>query len=86
MPLKRYLIFVAAIFFLFSGVGFIVDLLSQGAYSEELLFLHVIYSGIVAVFYVYSLTKNLTFLPFTIIFQIVAGILIWREGQPANAL
>jgi preprotein translocase subunit Sss1 len=81
MPLKRYLIFVAAIFFLFSGVGFIVDLLSQGAYSEELLFLHVIYSGIVAVFYVYSLTKNLIFLPFTIIFQIVAGILIWREAS-----
>lgn len=79
LPFKRYLIFVSAIFFLFSGIGFIIDLLSGGSYSELLLFINVFYSGIVAVFYVYSFTKNLKFLPFTIFFQIVAGINIWTE-------
>lgn len=79
LPVKRYLIFVSAIFFLFSGIGFIIDLLSGGSYSELLLFINVFYSGIVAVFYVYSFTKNLKFLPFTIFFQIIAGINIWTE-------
>ncbi|MCB9509787.1 MAG: serine/threonine-protein phosphatase [Deferribacteres bacterium] len=81
IPLRRYLIFVSAIFFFFSGIGFIVDLMSKGAYSEPLLFINVLYSGIVAVFYVYSLTRNLKFLPFTIIFQIVVGINIWKEAN-----
>lgn len=82
MSFRRYLIFVAAIFFLFSGIGFIIDLLSEGSYSEPLLLINVIYSGIVAVFYVYSFTKNLKFLPFTIIFQIVAGMYIWKGADP----
>jgi len=81
IPFRRYLIFVSAIFFLFSGVGFIIDLLAKGSYSETLLFINVFYSGIVAVFYVYSLTKNLKFLPFTIIFQIIVGINIWNEAN-----
>jgi hypothetical protein len=81
IPFSRYLIFVSAIFFLFSGIGFIIDLLSKGSYSEPLLFINVLYSGIVAVFYVYSFTKNLKFLPFTILFQIVAGINIWKEAN-----
>ncbi len=33
----------------------------------------------VAVFYVYSFTRNLKFLPITIFFQIVAGINIWNK-------
>lgn len=82
IPFKRYLIFVSAIFFLFSGIGFIIDLLSEGSYSELLLFVNVFYSGIVAVFYVYSFTKNLKFLPFTILFQIVVGINIWKGANP----
>ena len=75
------MIFISAIFFLFSGTGFIIDLLSQGAYSEQLLFINVFYSGSVAAFYVYSFTKNLKFLPVTIIFQIVGGINIWTEAS-----
>ncbi|KAA3654576.1 MAG: hypothetical protein DWQ10_17680 [Calditrichaeota bacterium] len=83
IPFRRYLIFVSAIFFLFSGIGFIIDLLSEGSYSELLLFINVFYSGIVAVFYVYSFTRNLKFLPFTILFQIVVGMNIWKEAtQP----
>ena len=82
IPFRRYLIFVSAIFFLFSGIGFIIDLLSEGSYSERLLFINVFYSGIVAVFYVYSFTKNLKFLPFTILFQIVVGINIWKGANP----
>ena len=78
IPFRRYLIFVSAIFFLFSGFGFIIDLLSLGSFSELLLFFNVIYSGIVAVLYVYTFTRNLKFLPFTILFQIVVGISIWR--------
>ena len=86
MPFRRYLIFVSAIFFLFSGIGFIIDLMSKGAYSEPLLFINVFYSGSVAAFYVYSFTKNLKFLPVTIIFQIVGGINIWKEAsQPLLA-
>lgn len=81
IPFRRYLIFVSAIFFLFSGIGFIIDLLSKGSFSEPLLFINVIYSGIVAVFYVYSFTRNLKFLPFTIIFQIVVGINIWKGAN-----
>lgn len=77
----RYLIFISAIFFLFSGTGFIVDLLSQGAYSEWMLYINVLYSGIVAVFYVYSFTRNLKFLPVTIFFQIVAGMNIWKHAN-----
>jgi phosphoserine phosphatase RsbU/P len=79
IPFRRYLIFVSAIFFLFSGIGFIIDLLSEGSYSELLLFINVFYSGLVAVFYVYSFSRNLKFLPFTIFFQIVVGINIWKE-------
>lgn len=83
IPIRRYLIFISAIFFLFSGIGFIIDLLFQGAFSERLLLINVFYSGIVAVFYVYSFTRNLKFLPITIIFQIVAGVNIWKEAaQP----
>jgi hypothetical protein len=82
IPFRRYLIFVSAIFFLFSGIGFIIDLLSIGSYSELLLFINVFYSGIVAVFYVYSFTKNLKFLPFTILFQIIVGISIWKGATP----
>ncbi|MGA9295514.1 MAG: PP2C family protein-serine/threonine phosphatase [Ignavibacteriaceae bacterium] len=78
IPLRRYLIFVSAIFFLFSGIGFIIDLISGGSYSELLLFISVFYSGIVAVFYVYSFTRNLKFLPFTILFQFVVGNNIWN--------
>lgn len=81
IPFRRYLIFVSAIFFLFSGIGFIIDLLSYGSYSELLLFINVFYSGIVAVFYVYSFTRNLKFLPFTIVFQIVVGINIWNRAS-----
>ncbi len=81
IPFRRYLIFVSAIFFLFSGIGFIIDLLSGGSYSELLLFINVFYSGIVAVFYVYSFTRNLKFLPFTILFQIVVGIYIWKGAN-----
>jgi sigma-B regulation protein RsbU (phosphoserine phosphatase) len=79
IPFRRYLIFVSAIFFLFSGIGFIIDLLSGGSYSEQLLFINVFHSGIVAVFYVYSFTRNLKFLPFTILFQIVVGNNIWNK-------
>jgi len=67
-----------AIFFLFSGIGFIIDLISGGSYSEPLLFINVFYSGIVAVFYVYSFTRNLKFLPFTILFQFVVGNKLWN--------
>ncbi|MBZ0199790.1 MAG: serine/threonine-protein phosphatase [Ignavibacteriaceae bacterium] len=82
LPFRRYLIFVSAIFFLFSGIGFIIDLLSEGSYSEPLLYINVFYSGIVAVFYVYTFTRNLKFLPFTIVFQIVVGINIWKGADP----
>jgi hypothetical protein len=82
IPFRRYLIFVSAIFFLFSGIGFIIDLLSKGSYSELLLFSNVFYSGLVAVFYVYTFTRNLKFLPFTILFQIVVGIYIWKGATP----
>ena len=82
MPFRRYLIFVSAIFFLFSGIGFIIDLLSKGSFSELLLFSNVVYSGIVAVLYVYSFTKNLKFLPFTFLFQIIVGMNIWKGTRP----
>lgn len=86
LTFSRYLVFVSAIFFLFAGIGFIIDLLSMGAYSMPLLFINVFYSGIVAVFYVYSFTRNLKFLPVTIIFQIVGGMIIWKEAnQPLLA-
>ena len=81
IPFGRYLIFVSAIFFLFSGIGFIIDLLSEGSFSELLLYINVFYSGIVAVFYVYSFTRNLKFLPFTILFQVVVGINIWSGAK-----
>lgn len=86
IPFRRYLIFISAIFFLFSGIGFIIDLQIQGAFSKQLLFVNVFYSGLVAVFYVYSFTRNLKFLPFTIIFQLFVGISIWKEAnQPLLA-
>ncbi len=42
---------------------------------------NVFYSGIVAVFYVYTFTRNLKFLPFTILFQIIVGIYIWKGAE-----
>jgi hypothetical protein len=74
IPLSRYAIFAGAIFFLFSGIGFISDLVSKGSFSDLRLFVNVAYAGFVAVLYAYTFTKNFKFLPLAILFQIAVGI------------
>ena len=74
IPLSRYAIFAGAIFFLFSGIGFITDLVSKGSLTDRGLFLSVVYSGLVAVLYAASFTKSIKLLPLAILFQFAAGM------------
>ncbi len=76
IPLRRYAIFAGAIFFLFSGIGFITDIVSRGSLTEFGLFLNVLYGGLVAVLYAYSFTRNIKVLPLTILFQVAVGFIL----------
>jgi len=74
VPLRRYTIFAGAIFSLFSSIGFISDLVSEGSFTEIGLFAIAVYTGLVAVLYFYTFTKNIKILPLTILFQIGIGV------------
>jgi len=78
VPWSRYAIFAGAIFFLFSGVGFITDLVSKGSLTDTGLFVNVLYAGLVAVLYVASFTKSIKFLPLAILFQFGVGMFAWN--------
>lgn len=74
----RYVIIAGAIFFLFSEIGFISDLVSKGSFTETGLFVNVVYTGLVGVLYFYTFTKNFKALPLTILYQVLVGLYAWN--------
>lgn len=70
LPPTSYAIVLAAIFFTFSSIGFIGDILNAGRMPAGKLLGNVIFSGLIAIGYVHSFTRNLKVLPLVILFQI----------------
>jgi serine phosphatase RsbU (regulator of sigma subunit) len=62
MPLWSYLLFLAAVFCLFSTLGFIADIASIGRASTRTLVVDVIFSGLLAVAWALTGTKSPKFL------------------------
>jgi sigma-B regulation protein RsbU (phosphoserine phosphatase) len=62
MPLRSHLLFLAAVFCLFSTLGFIIDIASMGRSSTRTLVLDVLFSGLLAVAWALTGTKGAKFL------------------------
>ena len=62
MPFQSHLLFLAAVFCLFSTLGFIIDIASMGRSSTRTLVLDVLFSGLLAVAWALTGTKSPKFL------------------------
>lgn len=70
VPAKSYLKLLLAIFFMFSGIGFVADVLNHGRIPAGALLINLIYSGMVAVGYAHGAMRNWRWFPPVIVFQI----------------
>ncbi len=70
LPPGSYAIVLAAIFFTFSNIGFIVDILNAGRLPAGKLLGNVIFAGLTAIGYVHSFTRNMKIFPLVLLFQI----------------
>ncbi len=68
---KYYALFILAVFFSFSTMGFVSDLLSNLSYTYPTLFTAMFFSGLVSAGYVYGATKNRWAFPVTFIIQLI---------------
>jgi len=84
MPLASTINFLAAVFFIFAAIGFIMDIWKGGTLSIELVWLYVLYSGLVSVGYAFSFTRTLIVLPITIIFQFGFHFIPWVRYLPGG--
>ena len=84
MPVRSTIHFQLVVFLIFAPIGFIMDIWSGGQLSIERVWLSVVYSGIVAVGYAYSFTRNLKLLPLAIIFQFGFHQLPWGAYFPGG--
>jgi len=82
MPAKSFFLFVLAVFFLFSSIGFVIDILNLGEVGVQKLVRNVLYCGLVATGFAYSFTKNIKMLPVTLIFQFGFFFLPWDTILP----
>lgn len=71
---------LTAIFFSFSSIGFIVDILGSGKLLIWELFVQVGFSGLVAIGYVHFFTRNWKFFPLVILFQVAFIFFIPKGG------
>jgi hypothetical protein len=76
--------FLLTVFLIFAPVGFISDIWQGGKTSIELVWLQVVYSGIVAIGYAFSFTRSFKVLPFTIVFQFGFQFIPWWEYFPGG--
>lgn len=80
MPAKSFIIISISIFCLFASIGFVNDLFSYASLPAKQLFWSVVYSGLVAVGWVYAFTRRMIVLPLVILFQVAFLFLPWRSG------
>jgi len=81
--------FLAAVFFIFAPVGFIMDILNGGQLSIERVWLGITYSGLVSTGYAFSFTRSYRILAPTFIFQFGFHFIPWAQyfpGGPETAL
>jgi hypothetical protein len=78
MSTRSTVLFLSTVFFMFAPIGFLVDIWSGGTLPLMLLALNVIYSGLVAIGYAYSFSRNFKVLPPTILFQFGFHFIPWE--------
>mgnify|MGYP001301501237 CR=1 FL=1 len=69
LPWKSYLIFLAAIFFLFSILGFVSSLMAMGRSSYQMILVNCLISGLTGALYAHSFIRDLRFLVLPVILQ-----------------
>ena len=80
IPAKSFIIISISIFCLFASIGFVNDLFSSASLPANQLFWTVVYSGLVAVGWVYAFTRRIIVLPLVILFQVAFLFLPWRSA------
>jgi cytochrome c oxidase subunit IV len=73
LPFHSYVIFLLGVFFTFSSIGFVVDLMNKAGHSNWSLAVAVVYSGLIGAGYGYAATRNLKFIPAVLAAQVVLG-------------
>ena len=84
MPLWSTVNFLAAVFFIFAPMGFIMDIWQGGTLSIERVYLYVLYSGLIAIGYAFSFTRMYTVLPFTLLLQFGFHFIPWGRYFPGG--
>lgn len=72
---KDYVHFLAAVFFTFSTIGYVSDILSQLRLPYSSLIVYILFSGFVSVGYAYSATKNFLAFPVVIILHLTIPLM-----------
>ncbi len=80
LPAKSYAKFLFAIFLIFSGIGYLNDIMAGGYFSSWQIAGHVVLSGLIAIVWVYSFTHNFKFLPFAIL--LFLGRFMYSPSSP----
>lgn len=80
LPPASYTILLMAIFFIFSSLGFVVDIFNAGRMPGLNLAAQVFFSGVIAICYVHTFTRNWKFFPLILIVH-VAFVFIAPKGQ-----
>ena len=84
MPVSSTVNFLAAVFFIFAPMGFIMDIWRGGTLSITLVWLYVLYSGLVAIGYAFSFTRTFIAFPFTLILQFGFHFIPWGRFFPGG--
>jgi hypothetical protein len=84
MPVRSMILFIAAVFFIFAPIGFIMDIWQGGDNSFIRLGLYVLYSGLVAIGYAFSFTRSIKVFPFVILFQFGFHFVPWASYFPGG--
>lgn len=70
LPIKSYIKLLLAIFFIFSIIGLATDIFEGFKQSYNFLFINIIFSGFIGVFYAHTFIKQKVFLPIAILFHL----------------
>jgi hypothetical protein len=81
--LAKFLL-LGGIFLLFANIAFVTDLINNGTLSIEFLIAQYIYSGLIAIGYVYAVNRNLLFLSFVVIVQVGFWFVPWSDYFALN--
>ncbi len=79
LPPRAYFLFSISVFFTFSIFGFTTDIINGLVMSRLMLVVLSFYTGILAVSYAYTFTRNLKMLPILVILQIGILLVPWQK-------